>query len=294
MSIERGRRVFGAGVLLCALAALTSGGCGGYGYVYYPLLYGAPQFIQFTNNAEWDLGTFVNTNDTTVPGTVRLDATSTDLVLGGFVPQGTWTVTVDSGAGGTLWDEIVWNTEAEALIPAGTSLTVALRAADDQANLLLLPFVPYASGSTLAGVVGRFLEIQATFTGGSVVKPGDGSTFGLAGDTPVLSDITVTTKAPPTSDLIEQLALRRALRHPRHGVTRPRGSPAALREAEIRPARELGPRLPGGVRADRIPACRDGCPARPRPGEVTWREDRCDGKTVGLDRSSSPRSARRH
>lgn len=183
--------LLGAAVLLCGLA---TPGCGSeYAAVYG----GGVNTFVFTDNAQWDIGTFQNATDTTLAGTVTLISTFPTNV-------GTWTVTVDGGGDGALWQQIFWNTESEAAIPPGTTLTVAVRAADNPADLPSLGFVNFASGSSLAGIVGRYLEIQATLTGIFPSKPGGGSTEGFIGQTPILSDITVTV-ALPGNYLVEQV-----------------------------------------------------------------------------------------
>jgi hypothetical protein len=93
-------------------------------------------------------------------------------------PQGTWTVVQDGGAAGTKWSKIIWNKEAQGSVPAGTSIVVEARAADNQAGLGSQSFVAVTSGADLS-VTGRFIEVRAT------LRPSD------AGASPVLSDIRV-------------------------------------------------------------------------------------------------------
>ena len=101
------------------------------------------------------------------------------VAIGATAPQGTWSVVHDGEQPGQVWARIVWNTEPEASEPPGSSITVEARAADSEAGLPSEPFVPVANGATL-GLVGRFIEIQAT------LRP-----TGPGGVSPVLSDLRV-------------------------------------------------------------------------------------------------------
>lgn len=77
-------------------------------------------------------------------------------------PSGSWTVIKDSGAIGQAWGTVSWNSQE----PAGTSVSVEIRAADSTVNLPQASFVPVASGQSLCGgnLAGRFLEVRATLT----------------------------------------------------------------------------------------------------------------------------------
>ena len=109
------------------------------------------------------------------------DMTGSQL-LSATAPQGTWTVVQDSGAAGTAWGRIVWNTEPQAKEPAGTVILVEARAADSEAALGAQAFAPVQK-SVLFGMTGRYLEVRTT------LKPD------AAGASPVLSDIRVCTAA---------------------------------------------------------------------------------------------------
>jgi hypothetical protein len=98
-------------------------------------------------------------------------------------PTGTWTVTNDSSIAGQAWSKIGWN----ASTPAGTSVTVAARASDVQANLGGLPFVPVANGAN-PGLTGRFIQVQTRLNANA------------SGTTPVLFDLTLT-KTDQTCDV---------------------------------------------------------------------------------------------
>jgi hypothetical protein len=94
-----------------------------------------------------------------------------------FVAQGTWNVVADGGQTGTDWTDVSWT---EALDGDGR-IDVAVRAANSEAALAGLPFVPVGNGTGIAES-GRFLEVQAVFLR---------STVG-AQVSPILFDLTVT------------------------------------------------------------------------------------------------------
>lgn len=96
-------------------------------------------------------------------------------------PSGIWTVVANSGAAGSQWNKIVWNSEPQGSIPAGASITVDVRAADTLALLASAPYVTVANGASLAAFTGQYMGIRAT------LKPTPG------GDSPVLSDLKVST-----------------------------------------------------------------------------------------------------
>jgi hypothetical protein len=98
-------------------------------------------------------------------------------------PSGIWTIVTDGGAAGTEWDSVDWNGEAEGNVPTGASIEVEVRAADNQADLGLSAYAPVANGATGLGITGQFLQVRA------VLRPNP------AGDTPVLSDLSVNPQA---------------------------------------------------------------------------------------------------
>lgn len=103
------------------------------------------------------------------------------------VAQGTWNVVADGGQSGTSWTDVSWT---EALTGNGR-IDVAVRAAETEAGLAGLPFVPVGNGAGIAQN-GRFLEVQALFLR---------STSG-AQESPILFDLTVTgeNSMPPDDD----------------------------------------------------------------------------------------------
>ncbi|MFD1146891.1 Vgb family protein [Saccharothrix hoggarensis] len=105
----------------------------------------------------------------------------TGSVLGEITaPIGTWSVVQDGGVAGQTWGTVTWNTEAQGSVPPGTSITVEARTSDTEAGLAGETFTPVANGVEFARV-GRYIEVRATLT----ASP--------AGDSPVLSDLRITT-----------------------------------------------------------------------------------------------------
>lgn len=101
--------------------------------------------------------------------TVDLGANATPYDYGDFTgrvfpsasqPDGSWTVVYDSGAAGTEFGRISWNSS----VPAGTAFDVSYRAADSLAQLPGLPYLPAANGQAFSGVFGRFVQVQTLFT----------------------------------------------------------------------------------------------------------------------------------
>jgi hypothetical protein len=93
--------------------------------------------------------------------------------------QGSWRVIHDSGRARTHWGTVTWNQEPEGSIPAGSSITVAVRAAPSLEGLSAQVFVPVLNGQPFAGIDGRFLELKVSLR-----------TVNFSG-APVLSDLTI-------------------------------------------------------------------------------------------------------
>jgi streptogramin lyase len=106
------------------------------------------------------------------------------LALASTSPQGTWMVTQDGGAAGTVWGTILWNTEPAGGLPAGSSILVEARAAETEAGLGGLPFLAVTNGVPFE-LVGRFLQVRVT------IRPN------ALGASPVLSDLRIRTAPPP-------------------------------------------------------------------------------------------------
>ncbi len=95
-----------------------------------------------------------------------------------FANLGTWVVRADGGGPSIPWARLAWNAEGGA-VPAGTTITARVRAANTLAGLATAAYVDVTSGAAIAGVVGQFAEIEMTLRG-----PGT--------STPVLTDVTLT------------------------------------------------------------------------------------------------------
>ncbi|MCA9260723.1 MAG: hypothetical protein KDA61_16030, partial [Planctomycetales bacterium] len=76
-----------------------------------------------------------------------------DVRAASTTPQGSWTVVRDSHVNGMAWNNINWNNEPEASLPAGTSVVVEVRAHDTQALLAAQPWT-VAVNNANPGVVG--------------------------------------------------------------------------------------------------------------------------------------------
>ncbi|GAB5380301.1 MAG: hypothetical protein Alis3KO_09530 [Aliiglaciecola sp.] len=97
-------------------------------------------------------------------------------------PSGIWTIITDGGAAGTEWDSVSWNGEPQGNVPAGASIEVEARVADSEAGLGLVAYAPVGNGAPGLALVGQFIQIRA------VLRPN------AAGDSPILSDLSVATQ----------------------------------------------------------------------------------------------------
>jgi hypothetical protein len=91
-------------------------------------------------------------------------------------PQGTWTVVQDGAVADAAWGKITWNTEPQASVPSGSSITVEARAADSEAGLGSETYVSVANATTF-NLTGRYIQVRVT------MRPNDDAL------SPVLSDI---------------------------------------------------------------------------------------------------------
>jgi hypothetical protein len=98
------------------------------------------------------------------------------------VKKGEWTVVHDGGADDITWSEVLSNLEPQGKIPAGTSLTFQLRAANLQADLEATPWVAIEGTTPAQPVSGRFYELRARL----LISAQD------VDESPVLSDVCVT------------------------------------------------------------------------------------------------------
>ncbi len=97
------------------------------------------------------------------------------------VRTGEWSVVHDGLDADTEWVSVPHNTEPAGAIPAGTSITVAARAADTKAALPARPWIPMLDGALAEPVHGRFIEIRARLL---ITDP-------QVSQSPVLSDVCV-------------------------------------------------------------------------------------------------------
>ncbi len=96
--------------------------------------------------------------------------------------QGTWTAVHDSEWPGTEWKTVSWNSNE----PAGTHITVSVRASDTQGGLAGEKWSEALNNVTLDDVAGQYIEIRTNFK-----READ------ADVSPVLHDLTVTYPEPP-------------------------------------------------------------------------------------------------
>lgn len=123
--------------------------------------------------------------------------------------SGSWTANVDGGATGTSWTSVSWNGD----VPAGAAITVRVRSSDSETGPWS-SWVVATSGSALATVTGRYLEVEATLQG----APG--------AESPRLYDVTVnaagTVSGPPTASIVS----------PDQDLTAPYGSSLTFQGSE--------------------------------------------------------------
>ena len=102
--------------------------------------------------------------------------------------QGSWSAVHDSQRAQTHWGTVSWNHEPAGAVPSGSSLTVAIRAAESREALAVRPFAPVLNGQPFAGVDGRFLEVKASLRATNFSED------------PVLSDLTISSyDSPPVA-----------------------------------------------------------------------------------------------
>ena len=154
----------------------------------------------------------------------------------GTARQGTWTVVYDGGRPAIDWGNVYWTSDE----PLGTLVGVEVRAADTEAGLPAVPFVPVMNGVPFygTGVVGQYVQVRATLSRDPAVEP-----------SPVLFDLTVEANRPP--DCSTAYPSVSMLWPPNHklvpvsvlGVTDPEGSPvtiAVTRITQDEPVNSLG------------------------------------------------------
>jgi len=97
------------------------------------------------------------------------------------IKKGEWTIIHDGQNPGTTWSQIIYNTEKEAKIPAGTSISFQIRAADVKADLAATPWIAVVDGDPESLPNGRFVEVRARL----LISQED------VNESPVLSDVCV-------------------------------------------------------------------------------------------------------
>ena len=97
------------------------------------------------------------------------------------IKKGEWTVIHDGGDINTQWSQLVYNTEKEGKIPAGTSISFQMRAADVKGDLEATPWIGVVDGVPDQFPTGRFVEIRARL----LITEDD------LEESPVLSDVCV-------------------------------------------------------------------------------------------------------
>ncbi|MBI5387651.1 MAG: HYR domain-containing protein [Verrucomicrobia bacterium] len=92
--------------------------------------------------------------------------------------SGFWTIVHDGCSEGQPWGLLSWSSTE----PPGTGIKVEVRAADAQAGLAALPFVPVKNGASFcgSGLKGRYLEVRVNFIGES-----------CSTNSPILYDLTI-------------------------------------------------------------------------------------------------------
>jgi streptogramin lyase len=95
-----------------------------------------------------------------------------------YARVGSWDAVYDSGAVGMPWQQIWWNSEPQGAVPLETSMVISVRAANTMAALGQAAYKQVANGASLAGTVGRYIQVKADLVG-----PGY--------KTPVLSDLSI-------------------------------------------------------------------------------------------------------
>lgn len=97
------------------------------------------------------------------------------------VKKGEWSVIHDGGVANAAWAKVPYNTEPEGKVPAETSLTVEVRAADIKAELVDMPWILVVDGQIPGLAHGRYIEVRARLL---ITDP-------FVVESPVLSDVCV-------------------------------------------------------------------------------------------------------
>lgn len=117
--------------------------------------------------------------DVTTSTLTASDFTGYGAALESVGRKGEWTVVHDGVDAGSMWSEILWNQEVAGKVPAGTSITLDVRAADAEDGLVLQPWSAVEGAMIKGGVKGRFIELRARL---AIVDE-------MVAESPVLSDV---------------------------------------------------------------------------------------------------------
>lgn len=88
-----------------------------------------------------------------------------------YVRVGTWSSVVDGTRARLPWSSLSWNGEPQGAVPAFTTLSLSVRAADDLPGLATAAYAPASNGVALSGITGRYLQVQATLAGPGFATP---------------------------------------------------------------------------------------------------------------------------
>jgi YVTN family beta-propeller protein len=117
------------------------------------------------------------------------DMTGT-VAFGSTAPQGTWTVTYDSGMSGAQWGTVTWNTEIPIDIghgqvhePDASDIKVFARAAETPAGLAGETFVEVQNGVAFSGLTGQWIEVQGKLFAGT------------SNESPILTDLRISKRS---------------------------------------------------------------------------------------------------
>lgn len=103
-----------------------------------------------------------------------------------YARVGSWEAVYNSGVPDIPWDKVVWNTEPQGAVPAETSLSLSVRAANSLASLGVAPYLQVTNNASFGGVAGQFVQLRANLDGPGFV-------------TPALSDVKVVSVCEPPS-----------------------------------------------------------------------------------------------
>lgn len=118
--------------------------------------------VVFTTTEDFLRGTLSNLTAVATPDELLIDIEKKR-------PLGTWTEIIDAGVAGSGWAGV----EVDTALPQGTAVTLRVRVADEKGQLAGKPWVDVEAGAPFRGMLGRFLEIQATLRSFSALQSAD-------------------------------------------------------------------------------------------------------------------------